>query len=196
MTALSPERIAGTFCAHPSLTERERRELQRLGVPAEALERIRAGYVVRCGPAAFEFEQHTDCGKPHRAFIFLVSDLQGAPADVVAWMPAADWLGTWRGLAWALGQEAVYRPRLNEHAALKVHPGVLDWLRDGCRGITLLRPSLAAAFLCDAGPLLVDSAEFGSELRASLTRHPPEILVATAREPSRRADAHCESLSS
>ena len=75
MTALSPERIAGTFCAHASLTERERRELERQGVEVEALERVRGGYVVRCGPAAFEFEHHTDCGKPHRAFLFLVSDL-------------------------------------------------------------------------------------------------------------------------
>lgn len=196
MGSFSPERVAGTYCAHPSLTGRERRELERQGVSAETVEWVRAGYVIRCSPATFEFEQHTDCGKPQRAFLFLVADVQGAPADVVAWMPATDWLGTWRGLAWALGQETVYRPRLDEHGALKVHPGVLDWLRDGCRGVVLLRASLAAAFLCDAGPLLVDSAEFGAELRASLTRHPPQILVATTREPSRREFAHCESLSS
>jgi hypothetical protein len=190
---MTPERVAGVYCSHPSLTERECRELERQGVPAEACERVRGGYIVRCG-AGFEFEQHAEHGKPQRAFLLLVCDPQGAPVDVVGWQPATGWLGTWRGVAWALGQESVYRPRLDEHRALRVHPGVLEWLRDGCRGIVLLRPHLAAAFLSDAGPLLVDDVEFGAELRVSLTRPAPRILVATA-GASRRGVAHCESLS-
>jgi hypothetical protein len=189
---LSPERVAGVYCSHPSLTDRECRELERQGVPAEACERVRGGYIVRCG-SQFELEQHANHGRPERAFLFLVGDVQGAPADIVGWQPATSWLGTWRGLAWALGQESVYRPRLDEHAALKVHPTPLEWLRDGCRGIVLLRAHLAAAFLCDAGPLLVDDAEFGAELRASLTRPAPRILVATP-SASRRDVAHCESI--
>jgi hypothetical protein len=192
MAEFSPERVAGTFCSHPSLTDRECRELERQGVPAEALERVRAGYIIRCG-SQFELEQHAKHWKPERAFLLLVCDLQGAPVDVVGWQPATGWLGTWRGVAWALGQEGVYRPRLDEHRALRVHPGVLEWLRDGCRGVVLLRPHQAAAFLSDAGPLLVDDAEFGLELRAALTRHPPRILVPTA-GASRRGVAHCESL--
>jgi hypothetical protein len=120
--------------------------------------------------------------------------MQGAPVDIVGWQPAAGWLGTWRGVAWAINQETIYRPRLDEHRALKVHPTPLEWLRDECRGVVLLRPQLAAAFLCDAGPLLVDDAEFGAELRASLTRPAPRILVATA-GASRRGVAHCESFS-
>jgi hypothetical protein len=193
MTALSPERIAGTFTAHPSLTERECRELERQGVSTQAFEHVRAGYVVRVGATDFELEQHTDRGKPERAYLFLIVDAHGAPLDIVAWQPAVCWLGTWRNLAWALNQDSIYRPRLDEHGALKVHPTPLEWLRDGCRGIVLIRPSLAAAYLGDAGPLLVDDAEFGAELRAALTRPAPGILV-TMPDASRRGAAHCESI--
>jgi hypothetical protein len=70
---------------------------------------------------------------------------------------------------------------------------VLEWLRDGCRGIVLIRPPLAASFLCDAGPLLVDDAEFRAELRAALTRPAPRILVATPDAVPGRSVAHCES---
>jgi hypothetical protein len=181
MTAFSPERIAGTYAAHPSLTERECRELERQGVAAEVCERLRGGYIVRRG-LGFELEQHVKHGKPERAFLLAVCDMHGAPADLAAWQPATGWLGTWRGLAWALNQECIYRPRLDEHGALKVHPTPLEWLRDGCRGIVLIRPPLAAAYLCDAGPLLVDDVEFGAELRASLTRQAPRILVSTSAE--------------
>jgi hypothetical protein len=192
MAEFSPERVAGTYASHPSLTGRECRELERQGVPAEALERVRAGYIIRCG-SQFELEQHCEHRRPERAFLFLVGDVHGCPADIVAWQPATRWLGTWRGLAWALGQEAVYWPRLDEHGALKVHPDVLTWLRDDCRGIVLIRPPLAAAFLCDAGPLLVDSAEFGAELRDSLTRPAPRILVATADRMASRGEDQLES---
>jgi hypothetical protein len=192
MAEFSPERVAGTYAAHPSLTDRERRELERQGVPPQACERVRGGYIVRCG-SQFELEQHAKHGRPERAFLLLVADVHGAPADIVAWQRATGWLGSWRGLAWALGQESVYRPRLDEHRALRVHPGVLEWLGDGCRGIVLIRPPLAAAFLCDAGPLLVDDAEFGAELRASLTRPAPRILVAAAETATSRAEAHLES---
>jgi hypothetical protein len=166
--------------------------LESQGVPADACERVRGGYVIRCG-SGFELDQHLQHGRPERAFLFLVSDMHGAPADLAAWQPATGWLGTWRGLAWALGQETIYRPRLDEHGALKVHPTPLEWLRDGCRGIALLQARLAAAFLCDAGPLLVDDAEFGAELRTALTRPAPRILV-TMPGASRRGVAHCESI--
>jgi hypothetical protein len=170
----SPERIAGAFVAHPSLLRREADELVKQGVPAQALERVRGGYIVRTGPDSFAFEEH---GKAERAFLFLVKDMHGQPLDVVAWMAATGWLGAWRGAAWAINQEAVYKPRLSEHGALRVHQSPLGWLRTRCRGIVLIRARLAAGFLCDAGPLLVDSVEHGTELKAKLTREPPRILV-------------------
>jgi hypothetical protein len=177
MSDCTPARIIGTYEAHPSLIDRERRELERQGVPAEAIERLRAGYVVRTGPDAFELDQHTTYGKPERAFLFLVRDVCGDPADIVAWQPATDWLGIWRGLAWALGQEVVYAGRLTEHGALKVHQNPLAWLRDVCRGIVLTRARIAAAFLNDAGPLLADDVKHGSELKRALTRPAPRIVV-------------------
>jgi hypothetical protein len=194
MTALTPERLAGEFVANRSLTEREQLELERQGVSAQAFGRVRAGYIVHVGAAGFELERHTDCGKPERAYLFLVSDVGRTPLDIVAWQPATGWVGTWRGLAWALGQEATFRPRLDAHGALKVHPTPLEWLQDTCRGIVLIRPSLAAAYLGDAGPLLVDDAEFGAELRAALTRPAPRILV-TMPGASRRGATHYESVS-
>lgn len=139
--------------------------------------RIRAGYIVRQGPDTFEFEQHVTHGRAERAFLFLVADVVGQPGDIVAWMPALDWLGTWRGLAWALNQETTFNPRLSEHNALKVHRDPLSWLRDGCRGIVLTRARLAANFLCDAGPLLADNVKHGKDLKVALTRPAPQIMV-------------------
>jgi hypothetical protein len=172
----SPERIAGTFAAQPPLIKRELDNLVRHGASTESLKHARAGYIIRHGKA-FELVQHAKQGRPERAFVFLVRDVHGAPSDIVGWMPALGWLGTWRGLAWALGQETIYKPRLTEHGALSVHQTPLGWLRDGCRGIVLLRPRLAAEFLSDAGPLLADSVEDGTHLKAALTRPAPRILV-------------------
>jgi hypothetical protein len=46
-----------------------------------------------CG-SQFEFEQRCEYGRLERAFLLLVCDMHGAPADIVGWQPATGWLGT------------------------------------------------------------------------------------------------------
>jgi hypothetical protein len=60
----------------------------------------------------------------------------------------------------------------------------LDWLRQGRRGIVLLRSHAAAYALDDTGPLMAEDLEHGLELRRLLTRPGPRILV---RRSDRRA---------
>jgi hypothetical protein len=173
----SPRRIEGTFAAHPSLFEREADELTKQGVPAETLKHIRGGYILRT-EQNFEFDEHVQLGEPERVILFLVRDIHGQPADIIAWQPGTGWLGTWLSRAWALGQEITYTAaRLSEHGALRVHASPLGWLHDECRGIVVLHAGMAARFLCDAGPFLADNVEHGTQLKASLTRPVPRILV-------------------
>jgi hypothetical protein len=147
----SPRRIGGTFTAHPSLFKRDADELTKQGVPAATLNDIRTGYIIRI-EQNFEFDEHVQLSEPERAFLFLVRDVHGQPADIVAWQPGTKWLGTWRGLAWALGQEVTYDTRLSEHGALRVHASPLGWLCDECHGLVVINARKAASFLCDAGP--------------------------------------------
>ena len=147
----SPQRLIGTFAAHHTLRPRESDELRRLGVADLALispSPLRGGYIVWDGPHRFVFEQHEPTHVTgERAFLFLVTDGGGDPADIVAWQPTSNRIGTWLGLAWALGQEVIYAPRLSEQNGLSVWRSPLDWLRAGRRGIVLIKPRLAADWL-------------------------------------------------
>jgi len=82
----------------------------------------------------------------------------------------------WRGACWALGQDRIYDARLTEDDALPVWRSPLDWLRANRRGVVLIQPHLAAAWLCDAGPLLAEDREHAFELRRLLSRPAPRIL--------------------
>jgi hypothetical protein len=138
---------------------------------------VRFGYVVFDG-AAFEFDQHHKQGtEGMRALLFLVTDSQGAPVDIVAWSRQENRTATWLNRAWALGEETVFAPRLAEHGALPVWRTPLEWLKAERKGICLLRPRSAAYYLESAGPILAQDAAHGSELRALLTRPAPRILV-------------------
>ena len=185
--AISWRQIAGTFLAHPSLTPRERARLIEAGLPASSLEHpipILAGWIVGVGPTSFEFDQHL-AGEPGtRALLFLVTERDGTALDIAAWDLETGQLSTWLDRAFALGQDQLYLPRLSEHEALVVWRSPLDWLRQGRRGIVLLRPHAAAYALDDAGPLMAEDVEHGLELRKLLTRPGPRILV---RRSDRRA---------
>jgi hypothetical protein len=170
-------RVAGTFEAHRSLLKREADELASEGVPPSTIADLRVGYIFPAG-RTFEFDQHVDYGGGKRAYLFLVTDSRGDPIDIIGWQPARNWIGTWRGIAWALNQQAVFAPRVSDHGALRVHQSPLEWLRDECRGIVLVQPHLAAGFLCDAGPLIAENSGHRQALKAALTRPSPRILVA------------------
>ena len=73
---------------------------------------------------------------------------------------------------------------VREAGALPVWRSPLNWLRAGREGIVLIRPTAAAYFLDDAGPLLAEDVAHAAELRRLMTRTGPRILV---RDRDRRA---------
>jgi hypothetical protein len=109
--------------------------------------------------------------------LILVTDTEGDAVDIAAWQPASARLGTWCHRAWALGEGAIYELRLSEHGALPVWRDPLRWLRACREGVVLIQPCLAAAFLCDVGPLLAEDVAHGCELKEKLTRPAPRILI-------------------
>ncbi len=178
----SVARLTGTFLSNFDLLPRERAEIVRNGVAESSIDTptpIRAGHVVFADDGRFSFEQHERSlsVRSARAFLFLVDDMHGEPADIVAWQPALSRVASWRGAAWGIGQSKAYDVRMAEHDGLPVWRDPLDWLRAGRRGIVIIRPRLAAAWLSDAGPLVAEDFEHARELRSALTRPAPRILV-------------------
>ena len=180
MSVITPFRTAGIFNASNNLRPQDVADLERMRIPADALAGpvpVRSGYVV-FDELGFEFEQHHRHGEEGvRAFLFLVTDGQGVARDVVAWSPSLNKLTTWLGRAWALGEEAVYRPRLSPHGELPVWRSPVEWLKARRKGLCLVRLKAAAHYLDDAGPLLAEDAAHGAELKQLLTRPAPRILI-------------------
>ena len=201
MTGYLPSRVAGTFHANHDLSPGERGEFNRSGVTNEVLDAdppVKVGYVSFLGADRFEFEQHcrvTLSLRTVRAFLLLAEDTFDEAEDVVAWMPALRRASTWLGWAWALGAGQTYAPRISDEPAstlsrsqdrdreerdrqaLPVHRDPLSWLRAGRRGLVILKPRVAAGWLCDAGPLLAEDRPHGLELREALARPAPRILI-------------------
>ncbi len=188
MSIITPVRTAGTFDSHNDLRPHEVAELEGMGIPADALVGpipVRSGYVVY-DELGFEFEQHHPHGMEGvRAFLFLVTDGQGVARDVVAWSPSLNKLTTWLNRAWALGEEAAYRPRLSPQGELPVWRSPVGWLKAGRKGLCLVRPKAAAHYLDDAGPLLAEDMAHGAELKQLLTRPAPRILIPSS--PNKKA---------
>ncbi|MCC2654627.1 MAG: hypothetical protein K0Q60_4793 [Microvirga sp.] len=178
--------VSAEFYANREPRLQEWRQLRDAGVPLEALCRpsmVLAGKVVRDRPTGFSFARAGDLDA-ERAFLIAIEDEDGAMLDITAWQPGKSWLGLWLGTGWALGQGRMCDPRLGEEGALPVWRSPLEWLRASREGVVLIRASAAAYFLDDAGPLLAEDVAHAAELRRSLTRIGPRILV---RAPDRRA---------
>jgi hypothetical protein len=104
---------------------------------------IQAANVVFLGGDTFNF----DTGGV-RAFVFKEFD----SGDLVAWRPGPkrtpDQLATWRGVAFALGEDAIWNPASYfMGSALRVHADPFQWLRSERDGICIVQPTLAYAQL-------------------------------------------------
>jgi hypothetical protein len=187
---MTPLRLSGTYDARRDLLDRERNELLRNGVPTSAIDApvpLRSDHIAWFGETSFEPEACLPLGMPtERAFWFLVLDQDREPIDIVAWAPARSRLGSWLGRAWALGQEQVFRPRLDPDGALPIWRDPLGWLRAGRRGLVLIDLIRAADELSFAGPLLAEDLDHAIELRDALSRPAPRILVPTERSRPER----------
>jgi hypothetical protein len=173
-----PFDVIHTFEARPRPLPHEVDSLVTRGVSSDALmmpTAVRAGHVV-FDDLTFEFER-PDNPDAVRAFLFLVTDRQGAGRDLVAWTPQDGRLTTWLNCAWALGEERVLVPRLSPRNELPVWRTPLGWLRAKRKGVCLVRPMAAAHYLDCAGPLLAEDAAHGAELKQLLTRPAPRILI-------------------
>jgi hypothetical protein len=185
----SAARIAGTFAAHPTISQKQAAWFYRAGITERALldpSPIRTGLVIWSAPGRFVLAQHEPAGmhaEAEQACLLLLNDENDEPADIAAWAPRSQRLGTWRGCAWAIGQETTWFERLSE-PGVPVWRSPLDWLQAERNGLVLLRPKVAAEILCDAGPLLAMDVAHGVDLRSSLSRPGPRILV---REQMREA---------
>jgi hypothetical protein len=86
----------------------------------------------------------------NRAFLFRVED-EGTGIDRVAWEPKRGELATWRGAAFALGQDSIFNPgSYFGDSALRVHRTPLEWLRAERDGVVIVQPQLTYAYLRDA----------------------------------------------
>lgn len=115
-----------------------------------------------------------------RALTFLVEDC-GEAIDIAARQPRTGKLATLLGTGFAIGQEAIFNPATYFAGdALLVHETPLQWLLAERKGIVILRPDLAHAYLANCQRLAFSDARFAQTVKAWLRPPKPtaEILVA------------------
>ena len=114
---------------------------------------IRAANVEFLNGRTFDFDVGGE-----RAFVLVVADNEFV-VDFVAWEPKRGALATWRGAAFALGQEAIFNPASYfDGKALRVHRTPLEWLKAERDGIVIVQPQLTYAYLRDAPLSFADRA--------------------------------------
>lgn len=114
---------------------------------------IRAANVEFLNGGTFDF-----VASGERAFILVVDDNE-LMIDLVAWKPQRDAIATWRGAAFALGQDAIFNPASYfDGSALRVHRTPHEWLRAERDGIVIVQPRSTYAYLRDARLSFADRA--------------------------------------
>ncbi len=95
-----------------------------------------------------------------RAFTIAVID-GGEIIDIAAWQPSTHQLASWLDNAFAIEQDAIFNPATYAFGgALHVHRTPIEWLRAGRRGIVILRPDLAHAYLAQRDRLAFEDESF------------------------------------
>jgi hypothetical protein len=110
--------------------------------------------------------------------------VEGEIIDLVAWH-SDDPLRWWtrRGVAWALGEDAINSAHLGwqpEDISVRVEPSPLDWLRGGGSGVCVLDWASAERHqLRGLHSLRVSSSDFAAMLQRSLSEPPrlPAIVI-------------------
>ncbi len=112
------------------------------------------------------------------AFVILALDRDGEPVDLVAFpVEGVPFIATWLGKVGLLGEDQIECPRLGD--SLRVHAGVLDWLRADRTGVVVVDPIRAAPLLRDVGTLSVASWQQKHRLADMLAVRLPRIVVDT-----------------
>jgi hypothetical protein len=96
--------------------------------------------------------------------------------DVIAWQLRSKKAATWRGVAFALGEEAIWNPAAwFTGGALKVHATPLNWLKANREGICIVQPRLTYAMLRHVPRIAVTDPQFGRQVQQWLK--PPKSSV-------------------
>jgi hypothetical protein len=136
-----------------------------LGPPA-----IRAARATFLDGNTFDFDAVGE-----RVLIFVVEDI-GADSDLVAWQPRTGQLATFEGIAFALGQDAIWNPASYfMGAALQVHADPLAWLKADRDGVCILQPKLTYACLRSATRLSFADPVYAQQVKRWL--RPPKSRV-------------------
>ena len=134
------------------------------GVSPEAIiepHPVGAAWVRFLGDATFEAVKGTE-PQALRALTFRIVDGDEV-VDLAAWSPRTGQIGNWRGVGFALGQDAIFNPAtFFDGGALRLHATPLEWLQANRDGICIVRPKLTYAMLhqvpriCAADPQLAE----------------------------------------
>jgi hypothetical protein len=138
---------------------------------------LRASQVRFLENETFKFAEDGD-----RALVFRVFDC-GTQVDLVAWSHRQKQLATWRGFAFALGQDNISNTATYfAGSALHVHRTPLDWLKADRFGICIVQPRFAYAHLGNVPRLICPDETHARELETWLQPPKPraEILVEVA----------------
>ena len=150
--------------------------LGEAGVTVAAMtepEPLRAARVAFRGTShMFDFDPD---GEP--AFVALAHDLNGEPADLVAFRGGR--IACHFGRAVALGQEQL--PFGNTPPPIAIHRSPIGWLRDGRTGLVVIHPARLADLLVEFGVSVVsEDGKHTGELRKLLARPQPTIVRPSA----------------
>jgi hypothetical protein len=120
---------------------------------------IRAGKVAFLDSQAFDFDSSAK-----RVLIF--HHPLHLDDELIAWQPRTGELASWRGVAFALGENAIWNPASwFAGDALKVHRTPLDWLRANREGIVVVRPRLCYAMLHHVPRIACDDLKHAEQLK-------------------------------
>lgn len=188
---MSPLDIEKRLYACDPLRQRNLDDFVAHGVPPAAIfmpDLVMSATVEFDAPwrGCFEFASDANASESvGDAFIFAARDRAGEMSDLVAWTPATGQIASWLGNAALLGAECSLRPRLSE--GLPVHRTPLAWLQAERNGVVIVDPVEAADLLYASAPLIVAERDHAAELRRSLARPAPRILVAPSTKFARAA---------
>jgi hypothetical protein len=148
--------------------------LLRQGVNGSALWPI-SGATVRFDGSTFDLDPNGV-----RALTFRCQDC-GEVIDIAAWQPQTGELGSWRGVAFCLGDlDDIFNPATYfADSALPVHETPLQWLLAEREGIVILRPDLAPVYLANCQRLACSNKAHARQLERWLQPPKPttEIFV-------------------
>lgn len=155
---------------YPTIDWTQYRRLLDLGVPAPVLAELMPIRVVQGVCAGDGRLEEAEAGEAFLAF--------EEANDIVLWCPGTGELTSWCAHAFALGEDNILNAgtyAFDNH--LTIHADALDWLRDRCRGIVVLRWELAFDMLRDAPRIAVAERLLPLYRRHMTPRRLPEPAV-------------------